>query len=86
MGIYNINLLFPRFEDLLENPDPPVVIPDPDPEPEPDPTFVMTDIGSGRFTATGTDSEVVMINGTVYQLNSPTVTNNGNGTFTATSA
>lgn len=90
MGIRNIEILFP-WDEVEPFPYPPeTYIPPTEPEPEPEvppaPKFVVNDPDSnGIFTMSGTDAVAVMLDASTYQLNTPLVTLNGNGTYTATS-
>jgi hypothetical protein len=52
---------------------------------DPDSGFHVHDNGDGSFTMTGTDTAVSMISSTRFQLNAPTVDDNSNGSYTATS-
>lgn len=50
------------------------------------PTFFVTDLGNGLFTVSGTDEQVRLVDPNTFQITNTAVTDNGNGTFTATSS
>lgn len=56
---------------------------DPDGPPIP---FAVTDLGNDTYKIEGSDEEVYMIDANHFGLNSPFVTDNGDGSFEATSA
>lgn len=49
------------------------------------PELNVVNNGDGTFTVDGPDNVVSILSNTTFQINSPAVTDNGNGTFTATS-
>jgi len=48
--------------------------------------FLVEDLGSGLYKISGPDSMVHMTDANHFQLNAPFVTDNGDGSYTATSA
>lgn len=51
----------------------------------PDIPFTVEDLGNGLFRISGPDAVVQMVDGFRFQLSTPLVTDNSNGTYTATS-
>lgn len=86
MAILNIELLFPWDLDERDFPVPvQPETPDPDPTPPPVKFVVNTPDGSGIFTMSGTDAVAFMLDSNNFQLSTPLVTDNGNGSYTAVS-
>lgn len=69
MGIENLELLFPG--DAVSGIDSTI--------------FTVINLGSGVFRVSGPDSMVVMVDSTHFQLDAPSVTDHGDGTYTAVS-
>jgi hypothetical protein len=57
-----------------------------DPDGGEDVPFTVEDLGSGLFKISGPDSQVSLTDDNHFQLNTPFVTDNGDGSYTATSA